>query len=84
MDDRIVDARWLPPPEPMELALAALNELQAGQRMRLLIHRVPHPLFGILQEWGYGYEMEEREDGTYEIAIWLNPPSTPSTERTAP
>ena len=77
MDDHVVDARWLEPPEPMELALAALNELQSGQRMLLLIHRVPYPLFGILQEWGYAYDMQERDDGTYEIAIWLKQPTAP-------
>ena len=70
MSERIVDARWLEPPEPMELTLAALNDLEPGGRLRLLIHRMPHMLFPILQEWGYDYKAQDCDDGSYEILIW--------------
>lgn len=70
MKERIVDARWLQPPEPMELTLEALNVLESGQRLRLLIHRMPNMLFPLLKEWGYDYTMQESDDGTYEILIW--------------
>ena len=55
MDERIVDARYLEPPEPLELTLAALDTLAPGQRLRLLIHRTPQLLFPILHDWGYDY-----------------------------
>jgi hypothetical protein len=70
MPEHIVDARWKEPPEPMELTLAALHGLEAGGRLRLLIHRMPHMLFPILQEWGYDYETQDCDDGGYEILIW--------------
>ena len=70
MHERIVDARWLAPPEPMELTLEALNVLESGERLRLLIQRIPHLLFSILQEWGYDYQMHDCDDGSYEILIW--------------
>jgi uncharacterized protein (DUF2249 family) len=70
MTGRFVDARWLPPPEPMELTLAALEELGDGEQLRLLIHREPLMLFQILEGWGYGYQTHACDDGSYEILIW--------------
>lgn len=75
MDERIVDARWLEPPEPLELALAALDTLEPGQRLRLLIHRTPHMLFPILQEWGYACRTYPVHDGSFEILIWHAEPA---------
>lgn len=70
MSERLVDARWLEPPEPMELTLAALEVLAPGERVRLLIHREPRLLFQILEEWGYDYSMHSGDDGCHEILIW--------------
>lgn len=70
MPERIVDARWLEPPEPMTLTLAALETLGPGERVRLMIHRMPHMLFPILDEWHYGYEVDPHADGCYDILIW--------------
>lgn len=70
MTEHIVDVRWLAPPEPFERALAALDMLGAGERLRLLIHREPYPLYDILQEWGYARRTHACDDGSYEILIW--------------
>lgn len=69
-DDIVVDACWLQPPEPMEKAVAALEHLQRGQRVRFLIHREPMPLYRMLQQNEYRWRTTQREDGTYEILIW--------------
>jgi hypothetical protein len=69
MQEHLVDARWLEPPEPMELTLAALSVLEPGARVRLLIHREPWLLFQVLDEWGYDYSMLVCDD-TYEVLIW--------------
>lgn len=74
MPERLIDARWLEPPEPLELTLSGLNVLEPNQRLRLLIHREPCMLFPILLEWGYDYQMTSRDDGTYEILIWRKEP----------
>lgn len=74
MDERVVDARWLEPPEPLELALEAIDSLEPGQRLRLLIHRTPHLLYPILHEWGFGYQTISGDDGTFEILIWRGEP----------
>jgi len=65
----LVDARWLEPPEPMQLVLAALDGLGAGDHVRFLIHREPLPLYPILKQLGYGHRARLMPDGCYEILI---------------
>lgn len=84
MPERIIDARWLAPPEPMELTLAALEVLGPGERLRLLIHREPHMLFSILQEWGYDYLTNANDDGSYDILIWHMGNPAPGSDQTQP
>lgn len=65
----LVDARWLPPPEPMEMVLLALDALRPGQRIRFLLHREPYPLYGILENMGYTHRTHMIADGCFEIFI---------------
>lgn len=67
--ERLVDARWLPPPEPMEKVLAELETLGPHDHIRLLIHREPYPLYDILGAWGYRHSTQMLDDGSYEIMI---------------
>lgn len=67
--DVLVDGRWLMPPEPMEKVLLALDQLRPGQRVRFLLHREPHPLYGILENMGYRHQTHLLPDGCYEILI---------------
>jgi hypothetical protein len=81
MQERVIDARWLEPPDPMELTLAALEVLKPGEQILLLIHREPYRLFQILEEWGYEYRTKTCDDGTYEILIWFKEPLVPNGEQ---
>ena len=65
----VVDGRGLEHPEPLERVLAALDQLQPGQRLRFLIHRQPYPLYDILSRHRYAYTVEARADGHFEILI---------------
>ncbi len=65
----MVDGRGLEPPEPMERILAALEQLQPGQRVRFLIHRQPYPLYDILRRYHYRYEVTEIADGGFAVLI---------------
>ncbi len=69
LPDIVVDGRELEPPEPMELVLAALDDLQAGQRIRFLIHRQPYPLYDILRRYQYQYATTTLASGDFEILI---------------
>lgn len=75
--ERLVDARWLSPPEPLELTIAALEELVPGQQLRLLIHRDPTMLYSILRDWGYAWHTSTQADGTFEIVISQTPAANP-------
>jgi len=65
----VIDARGLEPPRPFELVMDALCELQPGDSVRLILERVPYPLFRVLDRNGYRYEMRAGADGVYEIDI---------------
>jgi uncharacterized protein (DUF2249 family) len=65
----LIDGRGLPPPEPLELTLAALDGLAAGQELVLLLHCRPHPLFDLLRRYGFVWDEDVQADGTHEIRI---------------
>lgn len=65
-----VDARWLEPPEPMEMAMDAIGRMEPGQRVRLLLHREPMPLYGMLRQMGLTHQTRPIEEGCYEILIF--------------
>jgi hypothetical protein len=43
--------------------------LKRGQRIRLLLHREPFPLYSILEERGYARETIPQPDGSFVIII---------------
>ena len=67
--ETVIDARGLMPPEPLELTLAALDDLARDGEIVLLLYREPFPLYQILQQNGYAHRTEFREDGTVAICI---------------
>lgn len=69
MAAKVIDARGLPPPEPLELTLAALDDLERGDEVVLLLYREPYPLYGMLRENGFAYRTDAHADGTFEIHI---------------
>lgn len=74
LNDLIVDARGLDPPEPMERILDALAILRKGQRVRLRIHREPFPLYRLLQQNGYAWQTTRDAERDFELLIWEPPP----------
>ena len=75
LEDLVVDARGLEPPEPMERILEALTILKQGQRVRLRIHREPFPLYRVLQQ--NGYEWETTYDAEQGIEVVIAEPAQP-------
>lgn len=66
---RLIDGRNMVPPEPLELTLAALDELPADEELTLLLYCRPHPLFDLLSRYGYSWREQVQADGTREIRI---------------
>ncbi len=69
MSTIVVDARGLEPPEPFERAMEAIADLKAGDEIRLLLDRMPHPLLRLLDREGYRHDAAFREDGAVEVLI---------------
>ena len=68
-EQRVIDGRGLEPPEPLELAVAALPTLAPGDELVMLLNCEPLPLYSILERNGYNYRSERRADGANEIHI---------------
>lgn len=66
---RVIDGRDMQPPEPMERALAALDELAVGEVLTLLLYCQPHPLYNVLRRNGFVWQERLLDDGTHEIEI---------------
>jgi uncharacterized protein (DUF2249 family) len=69
MTTTVIDGREMEPPEPLERTLEALDTLNEGDDLLLLLFCQPHPLFNILGKNGYAWSEEVRADGTREIRI---------------
>jgi TusA-related sulfurtransferase len=68
-EPRLIDGRGMEPPEPLELAVAALGSLAPGEELVMLLNCEPLPLYAILERSGYRYRSERRADGSNEIHI---------------
>jgi uncharacterized protein (DUF2249 family) len=66
---RLLDVRWLEPPEPFERIVAALEAFPQGATLRVIIHREPQPLFQWLTREGYAFRHGYNPDGYFEIFI---------------
>ncbi|MFN7085754.1 MAG: DUF2249 domain-containing protein [Burkholderiales bacterium] len=51
-------------------ALEALELLPHGQKLVMLIHCEPRPLFRILRQNGFDYRSKFIPEGYFEVTIW--------------
>lgn len=70
MTETTLDVRGLPPPEPLERALAALGTLVPGDRLKLLIDIEPRPLYTMLERNDLGHRTAPGAGSGYEVTIW--------------
>ena len=71
--DRVVDGRELEPPEPFVQTMDALDLIEPGQKVLLLIGREPFPLYRALELNGFTWQTEHAPDGTVEVLMWHKP-----------
>lgn len=64
-----LDVRGLPPPEPFEQIMQALETLHSADTLRVLIHREPYPLYEVLRETGYHYLTTALQGGDFFLLI---------------
>jgi len=65
----VIDGRGMVPPEPLELAAAALEKLAPGGELVMLLNCEPYPLYAILDARGYSHRAERQADGSNRIHI---------------
>lgn len=68
----LLDLRGLEPPEPMQRALEAAEQLSPGGVVIALTRFRPVHLISVLDERGFSWESAEKPDGSWETFI-LNP-----------
>lgn len=64
-----LDVRWLEPPEPMVEIVGALERMQQGEVLEVLIHREPYPLYQILARDGYAWRTAVDDEGNFVLTI---------------
>ena len=67
--DCVVDGRGLEPPEPFERTMAALDEIEPGQKVLLLLGREPFPLYRALALNGFVWQTKHTQSGEVEVLI---------------
>ena len=66
-----LDLRHLPPPEPMERILEAVEALAPGDCIEALTPCWPAPLLPIIEKQGCAWRREPAPDGEARILIFL-------------
>lgn len=64
-----LDVRDLEPPEPLDKAIDALHNLQAGQYLVFIHRREPVPLYPMAEEMGFRHRMEQ-VDAMFRVYFW--------------
>ena len=64
-----IDVRGLPPPEPFEKIIRALEKLPADAELQVLIHREPYPLYEVLLGNGYTWQTTSLAEDNFKIII---------------
>jgi TusA-related sulfurtransferase len=68
-NERVIDARGLEPPQPLELAMTALCELAPDEVLVLVLDREPVPLYRVLRRHGHTWSTTTEADGRVVVRI---------------
>ncbi len=68
--EHILDVSMLEPCEPLERTLAAIQNLQAGDYLKVIHRREPHLLYPMLEKSGYAWRTRPGGLSEFEIFIW--------------
>ena len=66
----LLQVHELQAPQPMELALDALDKLQTGEFIKMTHRMQPFPLYRILDENGFRYRVANGDISAFDIYIW--------------
>jgi len=69
METVLMDARGMIPPQPLERAIAALDQLPSNGELTLILDRKPYPLFAIIAMSGFRWIETEETTGGWRYRI---------------
>lgn len=64
------DVQDFPAPEPMQRVLEALETLQPGEYVRMMHRMEPAPLYAVLRDMNYLYEVQLEGEAPFELMIY--------------
>lgn len=64
-----LDLRGLPAPAPLERAVAAADDLEAGDDLEVLTPQMPYPLIELLVGRGFAVAAERCADGSARVRV---------------
>jgi len=70
VNEIVLDVHELQPPEPMQKALDALEQLEQGQYLKIIHRMQPFPLYEILLDNGFKYKVTNSDISAYDIYVW--------------
>ncbi len=65
-----LDVSELPPPEPLDIILAKLQELGPGEWLCVRHRQQPYPLYNLLETGGLSWQVHYAGPGDFRILIW--------------
>lgn len=68
--ERLLDLSQLEPPAPLQMAIHALDTLEEGEYLRMLVKRDPIYLYPLLLLQGFEHETHVMDQSMYEVFIW--------------
>ena len=68
--DKVIDGRHMEPPEPFVKTMEALDAIEPGQTVLLVLGREPFPLYRALELNGFVWRTTHSDDGTVEVLMW--------------
>jgi uncharacterized protein (DUF2249 family) len=66
----VLDVHEMQPPAPMELAMDALQRLQAGEYIKMIHRMQPFPLYNMLYDNGFTVKAVTGTVSAFDIYIW--------------
>ena len=71
--DKVIDGLSMEPPEPFTQTMDALDQIELGQKILLIVRHEPFPLYRALELNGCSWKSELMADGSVEVLIWHKP-----------
>ena len=70
MEEILLDAEVMEPPEPLQKATLILQQLKPGQYLRMLHRRLPYPLFETCPQLAISYRHIAGQNSQQIILFW--------------